>query len=266
MPNDSNAAQTTADETFRGELAKKLTTYALLFVGGIAVLTIGCAGIDAILNPGQDKTAFFFEVAKYILATTLPVVAGWVGTVLAFYYGRENFDAGTKSVTTAAQALTSKEKLAGTVIGTLGKAISEVNVLPLDTTEISVAKATDLGTVKDAFKDKKEPDKMYERLPILLKGDLPFMVLHRSTLNAFLIEKGGQDPKGFKLQDLFDTVNYLPNDSFVVVGPNATAAQAKEEMEKIAHCSDVFVTTDGKKTGAVTRWITNVDLFQASQV
>jgi hypothetical protein len=266
MAIDPTAAQTTADDTFRGELAKKLTTYALVFVGGIALLTIACAGLDALWNPGEGKTAFFFDVAKYILATTLPVVAGWVGTVLAFYYGRENFDAGTKSVATAAQALTSKEKLATTMVATMGMARSAFNALVLDTTDVNVAKTTDLQKVKEGFKNTKEPEKMYERLPILLKGDVPFMVLHRSTLNAYLVDATDKDPKNSTLANLFATVKYLPNDSFVAVAPDATAALAKTEMEKITNCSDIFVTSDGKKTGAVTRWITNVDLFKASEV
>ena len=36
------------------------------------------------------------ETMKYVFATLVPLFASWVGTVLAFYFGRENFDIATK--------------------------------------------------------------------------------------------------------------------------------------------------------------------------
>ena len=265
--------QTNNDALLRSRLARTLTTWALIFLAFIATVALLVAGLysytsslgdDAVL--AEKRAGVFLDLVKYLLATILPVVAGWVGTVLAFYYGKENFEAGTKSVTAAAQALTSKEKLATTMVATMGIARSEFNALVLDTADVNVAKTTDLQKVKEGFKNTKEPDKMYERLPILLNGDIPFMVLHRSTLNAYLVDAADKDPNNSTLENLFATVKYLPNDSFVAVPPDATAALAKTEMEKLANCSDVFVTTDGKKTGAVTRWITNVDLLKASEV
>ena len=264
--------QTTTDAFFRSQLARILTTWALIFLAFVATVALIVAGFYSYSTPqgdaatAKERAAVFFDLVKYLLATILPVVAGWVGTVLAFYYGKENFEAGTKSVTTAAQALTSKEKLATTMVATMGMARSAFNALVLDTADVNVAKTTDLQKVKEGFKNTKEPEKMYERLPILLKGDVPFMVLHRSTLNAYLVDAADKDPKNSTLANLFTTVKYLPNDSFVAVAPDATAALAKTEMEKIANCSDIFVTSDGKKTGVVTRWITNVDLFKASEV
>ena len=92
------------------------------------------------------------------------------------------------------------------------------------------------------------------------------MVLHRSTLNAFLVETKDKEAKDYKLSDLFKKVDYLPKNSFVTVGPQATAALGKTEMEKIPNCSDVFVTVDGTRNSAVTRWITNVDLLNAAEI
>jgi hypothetical protein len=264
--------QTNTDALFRSKLARTMTTGAIWFLVAVATVTLIGAAIysltekpNASAQEAKDRATFFFDIAKYILATILPVVAGWVGTVLAFYYGKENFEAGTKSVTTAAQALTSKDKLAATVVGTLGKARSEFTalVLPNETQ----AKATKLDIIKNGFQDKTVPTKLYERLPILLTGDLPFMVLHRSTLNGFLVDApAGKTPQDFTLQQLIDTVKYSPQQSFVAVATNATADQAKTEMEKVPNCSDVFVTADGKATSAVTRWITNADLLKAAEV
>ena len=218
----------------------------------------------------KERVAFFFDLVKYILATVLPVVAGWVGTVLAFYYGKENFEAGTKSVTTAAQALTSKEKLAATLAGSLGKARSDFKALVLTKEESADPKKVRLDRVEKEFTPASQKDKPYERLPVLLPGDLPYMVVHRSTLNSFLVDQNKADPtkniQDYTLGNLYDKVDYLPLKSFVTVAPDATAAQAKTEMEKIENCSDVFVTVDGKVTSAVIRWVTNVDLLKAAEV
>ena len=260
--------QTTTDSVFRSRLAKTLTTGALWFLVSVAVIALIGAAIYSSTGgePKDEKRAiFFFDMAKYILATVLPVVAGWVGTVLAFYYGKENFEAGSRSITDAAKALTSKDKLAATVVANLGKSRSEFKALVLNAADSQNPKGIDLQKIKDGFRDETAADKLYERLPVLLTGDLPYMVLHRSTLNAFLVEAKAAT-NTFTLDDLFKTVAYLPNNSFVTVAPNATAAQAKTEMEKIPNCSDVFVTADGTRQTAVTRWITNVDLLKAAEI
>ncbi len=266
MPNDQASAQANSDAIFRSRLAQRLTTGALIFVCIVAAITLTCAGFNALINPDEKKTAFFFEVAKYILATILPVVAGWVGTVLAFYFGKENFEAGTRSVTDAAKALTSKDKLAATMVGSLGKARSDFKAFVFDVEESKSPGNVGLEKVKNAFADETASDKLYERLPILLVNGVPYMVLHRSTLNAFLVEAKGKEAKDYKLDDLFKKVDYLPKNSFVTVGPQATAALAKTEIEKIANCSDVFVTVDGTRNSVVTRWITNVDLLNAAEI
>jgi hypothetical protein len=268
MQND----QTTGDLVFRSHLARRVTTGALIFVGVVASITLTSAGIYALIGPTPEKSAFFFDVAKYIMATILPVVAGWVGTVLAFYFGKENFEAATRSVTSAARALTSKEKLAATVTGSLGKKRSEFKALSLTADESKDPASVKLDRIEAGFTEEKKKDKPYERLPVLLANDVPYMVLHRSTLNSFLVDKKREpdgkdkDAKDYTLKDLFQKVEYLPKDSFVTVGPDATAAQAKTDMEKIGNCSDVFVTADGTRQGAVTRWITNVDLLEAAEV
>ena len=93
-------SQTTADALFRSKLARTLTMGAMVFLVIVASVTLIGAGIYSATAKGEGvdaekRATFFFDIAKYLFATILPVVAGWVGTVLAFYYGKENFEAGT---------------------------------------------------------------------------------------------------------------------------------------------------------------------------
>lgn len=265
----------------RAEIAKLITRYAFIFIAGVALVTLIAAGIYSYYNPDPKdakRGEFFFEVAKYLLGIILPVVAGWVGTVLAFYYGKENFEAGTRSVAAAASVLTSKDKLASTPASTLGIARTDFKALSLTADESKKPEEVHLDRIEAGFATDNPKDKPYERLPVLLAGEIPYMVLHKSTLNSFLVDKkreeektlvAGQAPKDAKdytLGDLFKKVDYLPKNSIAIVGPLATAADAKAQMEKIDNCSDVIVTADGKPDGVVTRWITNVELLNAAQV
>ena len=72
----------------------------------------------------------------------------------------------------------------------------------------------------------------YERLPVLFSNDVPCLVLHRSTLNDFLLKQKNatpaKNPVDCTLTDLFSAVTWLKEKSFVTVGRNATAGQARE--------------------------------------
>ena len=245
---------------------------ALLFLVSVATVALIAAAVYSYNAPDaraeKERVAFFFDLAKYILATVLPVVAGRVGTVLAFYYGKENFEAGTKTVTTAAQALTSKEKLAATLAVSLGKAKSDFKALVLTKEESADPKKVRLNELKKSSLQQAKKINLMNA-----SGLLP----RRPSLHGFASEhvkffpgrseQSRADQKHLRLPlgNLYDKVDYLPLKSFVTVAPDATAAQAETEMEKIENCSDVFVTVNGKVTSAVIRWITNVDLLKAAR-
>jgi uncharacterized membrane protein len=253
------------DPFFRSQLARVLTTYALLFFIIFAALVLACAGINASLNPSEKATQLFFDIARYLLGVLLPVIAGWVGTVLAFYFGKDNFETATKSF----QALTSQQKLASTPVGKLGLLVPGLpSALTLETNDPSKAESEkNLDEIKAAFSKGNTEEKPFERLPVLLKSQVPYMVLHRSLLNDFLLKAPkGPNPKDSTLADLFTGTRWQPAQTFVTVDMKATAASAKAEMEKKTGCSDVFVTTDGTAKGQAIRWITNVDLLTASQI
>lgn len=51
------------------------------------------------------------ETAKTVFSSILPVLATWVGTVLAFYFSRENFESANRNVREMVKKITSMEKL-----------------------------------------------------------------------------------------------------------------------------------------------------------
>jgi len=261
-----------SDTQFRGLLARTVTVGALIFIGIVAGIVLLSAGLYSLVpRAGTDTSQMFFDVAKYLLATLLPVISAWVGTVLAFYFGKENFEAATKSVKDMASVLTSKDKLATTPVKVLGKAKQDFIGHSLGTSDPNVAKTEPLNRIEDAFT---KNGVTYERLPVLFANDLPYLLLHQSTLNDFLLGKARENPpkqaNQCTLTDLFAVGTsgqpWPPEISFVTGGPDGTAAQAKAEMEKKKGCCDIYVTTDGTPKSAVLRWLTNVDLLKASEI
>ncbi len=270
QPQGGSADGSCTDELMRTRLATYLTTGSMIFIAALACLVLLAAGVNALLPPvTTERTTLFFDIVRFVLTALLPVVAGWVGTVLAFYYGRANFEAANQSVREMAKIVSSKDKLASTPVRVLGKTPSEITLHKLNTTDPAVAKQTALNVIRDAFLDPKTT-KPYERLPVVFSNECPYLVLHRSFLTDFLLtQKSATPPKDAAdctLEELFKALDWQPERSFVSVGPNATAADAKAEMEKDKRCADVFSTQDGTPASTVVRWITNVDLLKAAEV
>lgn len=253
-----------ADE-LRGRLAQVVTMWAMAVIVTLGILMLLITGYHAVLANDKDARAQFIETGKYIFAAIVPVVAAWVGTVMAFYFGKENFKAATDSVSQIARQFTSQDKLGQTLVDQIGKAIADVAPLRLAA-----------GQTKDDITLDKLDEKMtakappFERLPVLKESGAPLMVVHRSVLNDFLLQEKNKNAAKttdkFTLTDLVKANDWLEKDSFATVAPTASAADAKTSMAQHKGCADVFVTTDGTPATPVSRWITNVDLLQAAQV
>ena len=109
QPTGSNLDESPA---LRGLLARVVTIWALSAVGIIAVVILLPTGLAAAGD--STKAPAFSQLAKDILAILLPVIGTWIGTVLAYYYSKENFEAATTGATNLAQQLSPQQKLATT--------------------------------------------------------------------------------------------------------------------------------------------------------
>ena len=191
----------------------------------------------------------------------IPVIAGWVGTVLAFYFGRENYEAATK----AAERLTSAQKLSNLKAIEVGRPMAQVDVLQLENPNNDnsyMPGNTLLAIVKDRFATTRRA-----RLPILLPSGAPYMVLHRSEFHRFLVESEGDEPEKKTINDLVAHNGMQPERSFATVSPNATAREARQALESLnTGATDAFVTETGGPDSRALYWFTNVDLLKAAEV
>jgi hypothetical protein len=100
------------------------------------------------------------------------------------------------------------------------------------------------------------------RLPLLSQGVGRFVV-HRSVMENFLLKqlrakRGGED---VTLDDLLNDETARPMfAAFGVVAKKATVAEARQKMDLIANCRDLFVTETGNAVDTVLGYLTNLDL------
>jgi flagellar basal body-associated protein FliL len=251
----------TDDRDFRLRLAQNLITYALIAISIVVVLML--VGQILIITPAAnyDKEKFnaFFDVGKYVLGVILPVVSAWVGTVMAFYFSRENYESAVRSTATLVrQITTSAEKLKATSVRQAMIPIAEAHTLTIDDPKTAL-----LQTLIDVEM------KNFNRLPVLTKEGLMFCILHKSTVNDFLVLSGLANAAPLTLQDLLDKpafVETVQTKGMAFVGSDVNLDTVKEIMDQEPRCLDVFVTKEGNGQSKAIGWITNAILLKAAQV
>jgi hypothetical protein len=223
----------------------------------VAVATL--AGL--VIHNSKDKTDAATS-AQNVLGSVLPLLGTWVGTILAYYFSKENFEAATKSVTELAKQLTPQEKLRS--------ALATDKMIPRSQMYFKVLPADKLALV-DILKDL-EQAKKGNRIPILADNGEAMYILHRSIIDKFLADsaRGGKPAAEIGALTVADLLRDARLDtvarSFDTIRSDATLADAMEAMGKVGNCQDVFVTQTGKKDEPVQGWITNVIIQDNAKV
>jgi hypothetical protein len=219
--------------------------YAVLIVAGVIIIAIG---ITAIVNDHANIMPIFNVL--------LPVLASWIGTVLAFYFGRENFESANEQVRQLVQSINPDQATAQPVT-------SAMRFLP-DIACCTIAKDKDEKSV--SIKDMKSIIKKKDasRLPILDTDKKPKYMLHASSIDKYLAITGKTENDTLDdiltvLKDQFK-MEFGLNSGFVLVSEKATLAEAKKKMDDIPFCQDIFVTKNGTPDEPLTGWISNLRL------
>jgi hypothetical protein len=191
-----------------------------------------------------------------------------VGTILAFYYSKDNFDAASKST----QDLV--DKITGTKLDSIPAreammGISEVKTLRLEEGKSYLLK--ELITNEDYLKT-------YNRLPVLKADMTPKYIVYRSIVDKFIASKAMnneetstlsldsmvQDPIFSKYLRAFIPVQ--PDDSLSLVKALMDRTVIDKDENKDVYVADAFVTQKGTLDSPVIGWITNVGINKFSKV
>ena len=200
-----------------------------------------------------------FNNVKDIIGLFLPIVGTWMGTILAFYFSRENFESANRSMQQTISKLTTEEKLKSTKATAVMIPLSGIDhpfkdgKTPADT------------TIKELldFLDKTKRN----RIVVIDDKNIVSKVLHRSVINSFVSDevinkaKLADAVQQLKIEDMeksdkSDITNVLKN-GIEFISQDATLFDAQQKMIANKNCQDVFITPTGSRTEGVIGWISN---------
>lgn len=246
----------------------------------IIILSIGLLITMSIISfhiisksPATEK----FKEIQNLFGILLPLLATWVGTILAYYFSKDNFEAANRSVRELVKQVMSPEERLQELT------VSEVMLKPdvfalitvVDYNEFKKCKINELIM---------EMEKTHtERLPILEKGTLKFIFLiYRTTIERFILGYGNHKiemndkstPKGedLTIQNMFDSTYQLAKEVMELTSKKlflpitATLAEASQMMQDNTICQDVFVTKTGNRDEKIEGWITNNIIVEKSEL
>ncbi|WP_394970356.1 CBS domain-containing protein [uncultured Croceitalea sp.] len=216
-------------------------TKTIVWVGFAVLLILGLA---VIVLAGDKK----LDAAKSVFNSIVPLVAAWIGAVIAFYFGRDNYEVATQQ----ALALTRDT-------------LSDINVENI-MINVKTIVAQKSNTDQDTIKKLKDIISLYEkvekdRVPVFSTEIIPRYVIHLNQIRSYLSGKSDQASKDYTLADLIkekqNSFGHNKEYGFVTVSKSTTLQKAIEEMEKTQNCRDIFVTLDGTSSGKVLGWLTD---------
>ena len=104
----STAAAVSSGSVFN--LAKYIVIFSFSVIG---ILSLAAIILGAVVSSGA------FASAKEILSLLLPVIGAWAGTVLAYFFSKENFESAARSTSALVQQLTPEQRLQATMASTV---------------------------------------------------------------------------------------------------------------------------------------------------
>ena len=248
----------------RLKLANRIVWTAIVGIGAIAIVIIlVTARIYFKENQEDFKATEAVAVLQALMASILPLLGAWVGAVIAFYFAKENFDAGAQNT----RALL-KEVLPNPLETIFAREVMIENKDgALERARPTSEDASSLSnTVLPRFEGKG-----LSRIVILKNDDTGVGVAHDGYVNRFLVDgiKKGTWPQvtDATLKMLLDDpeLQKILANSVVYVGRGATLAEVKNKMDSASKgakysCRDAFVTDTGDATGKVIGYISDIDL------
>jgi len=233
----------------------------LVVVGSFLTLFL-LAGVLIAMSQGSNKEAA--TAASNAFNAILPVLAGWVGTVLAFYFSSANQE-DTNAIL---------DRTIGRVAGgstALGALVSEKMIPASKIFGLRHLDQTppDQITIKDLQDDfaRKLPNGAAVTRLLFVDNAVFKFVLHGATLNAFLVGSPTDATTGsFDLLLKDSEIAAQITKLVVFVAATATLADAKTALDKVAGAQDIIVTPTGNATEPMLGWLSNVDLTKAITV
>ncbi|GGA02728.1 hypothetical protein GCM10011497_36740 [Elstera cyanobacteriorum] len=216
----------------------------------------------------------FLDTGKLLLTAILPVVSAWVGTILAFFYSKENYLAASQGTLDAVKAVSAR---------LASRKLRDVMMPKASVIAVTLGPSGVLGDLMCAqvvagFETLTPQQQRINRLLFLRADGSCAAVLHRSIWNEMLAQVYQAPGKSIDLKA--DPLSALIDQSqpggtgpwsaflsrtLAFVGEAGSLADAKAAMAAVPNCQDVIVTRSGIPTEPMLGWISNVDITRESQ-
>jgi hypothetical protein len=237
----------------------------VLIFGLISVSVLGIVAILFTAQWSDDKEKF--SNVKDILTMVLPLIGAWVGTVLAFYFSKENFKAASDSTKDLFREFKSSEEKLKKIN------VADVMIKADAMVKLIISKEEKLYKLKEDIIDgilEKDKKNSYNRLPVLSDNLYPKYIIHRSWFDKFLVKMtlAGKKIEGLTLADMSADPDFT-NDltaCFGTIKESSNLAEVKHLIDSVPNCQDVFITESGDTKSKVIGWITNVIVAKASVI
>jgi hypothetical protein len=235
------------------EIAKLVLGISGAAIIGVSVVTLAGAAWS---GPTQ-----FAQTSQSIFNALLPLLGTWVGTVLAYYFSKKNFESASQSVERMV-TLTTEQRL--------GQIFVDKEMIPAG--QITLYRIPAGKTPSDVLlKDLRSMlGGKITRIPIVDSNGVVLYIVHQSGLFKFIAEQAltgkAADIDKLTLQDLVndaDLKNWVANIAFI--SEQSSVADAKNKMEEQPGCQDLIVTKTGNKSEPMLGWMTNVDIGRLSK-
>lgn len=200
-----------------------------------------------------------FSNAKDIMGFILPIVGTWMGTVLAFYFSRENFEAASKSMQQTITNLTGEEKLKSTKTKDVMINVEKIKH------PFSGDKTIDTLTLKDLLRFLEQ--KGLNRI-VVMDGKKAKYVLHKSLIDSFMLDqflntdKNKEEIENYTIPQMYEKGSQDVKDKMdkgvEFINQDATLFEVQQKMNANLNCQDIFITSSGKPDEEIIGWVTNV--------
>ena len=244
-----------------------LNVVRLSIWGSILIGLTGIVAVIALTDPeNPDRT---FSQLQFVFGVILPLWGTWMGTVLAYYFSKENFESANQNVRMLVDKISPAQQLEATKSKDVMILLKDIKtIIPENGKGITDIKLNDIIT----FMDKEK----VSRLPLFGPQNTGLYVIHRSMIDKFISEltvKSDFDKNiidTLTIKDLLekssdDIKRYIEN-SIKFISENSTLKDAQTEMNKSQECQDVFVTTNGKPDEPVQGWVTNITITEKARL
>lgn len=236
-----------------------------LVIGSSAgVILLGMVMIGAAAYSGTNSSVK--DVAQLIFTSLLPLLGTWVGTVLAFYYGKENLETASRTTLDAVRAVA--QKLASIRVT---QAMMRTADIVTVTAPGGILGDLKLQAIDSLFTTPMANGKRISRLLVLNGSAACIAIIHRSIWMEMQLKTPAVIASD-NLSKLLPATSLTGNTfadivtgTLAFVSAEATLVDAKSAMEAVQLCQDVIVTQNGGRAQPMLGWISNVDITRLSQ-